>query len=722
MPETITIRVDGMTCAACQSHVRQALEQTPGVAKAAVNLMANEATIIFDPAAVEIRALVEAIRDSGYDADLPSVNDSTEDALLEQTQRDDAQIAAARDLMRKAIVSLALGAIAMWLSMQFMHDAWSHWLLLAMTSFVILWAGRRIFTAAWKVTLHRTSDMNTLVALGTGAAFLYSAAVTVAPGFFAARGISHEVYYEASILILAFVLLGRALEERAKRHTTEALRKLISLQAPTARVSRDGIELDIPVKNLRSGDIVIVRPGERLPVDGEVIDGTSYVDESMLTGEPAPVQKSAGSSVTGGTLNTTGSFRLRATTLGAASTLARIVAMMKEAQASRAPIERIADRISAVFVPSVLVLAALTAIGWALTGHSATQAAVSAVAVLIIACPCAMGLAVPTAVMVATGRAAELGLLIKGGEALEKLHSVNTVVLDKTGTVTEGHPRVTNANIDDTALRLAAAAESRSEHPLSRAVVDYAKSRNLAIPDATQFEALTGRGVVAQAEGHMILVGNRALLAERGIAINLDEGSAPIIVAVDGAFAGTLEVTDPLRPTSTQAIATLKSLGIEVVMLTGDQAANAKTVAHEAGIASTNVVSGVLPDGKLAEIRRLQGIGKVVAMVGDGINDGPALAQADVGIAMGSGADVAIEAGDVTLLRADLNGVAQAIRISQAAWKIVQQNLFWALAYNVVAIPAAALGYLSPIIASAAMAASSVSVIANSLRLKRLRL
>ena len=714
MTETVSIQVGGMTCAACQVHVQKALEQTPGVTRAGVSLMAGEATVVFDPQQVAPAALVEAIRETGYEADLPEPGS---DALAHQEAREGAQAAEARDLAVKAVTSLVLGAIAMGVSMQFMHSTLANWALLAMTLFVMLWAGRPIFTGAWTVTRHGSSDMNTLVALGTGAAFLFSAAVTIAPpDFLTAHGIPPDVYFEAAILILGFVVTGRALEARAKSHTTGALRRLIALQVPTARVLREGIEVEIGVAEVRHGDTVIVRPGEKLPVDGEVIEGASYVDESMLTGEPEPVAKSAGSTVAGGTLNTTGSFRYRATTLGSASVLARIVALMREAQASRAPIERVADKISAIFVPCVLGLAAITCAGWLLTGHSWTQGAVAAVAVLIIACPCAMGLAVPTAVMVATGQGAEMGLLIKGGEALEKLHRVSVVVLDKTGTVTEGRPRVTAAHIDDAALRLAAAAERSSEHPLARAVVEFTESRGLKVPDTSNFEAIVGRGVRAQVDGRVVLVGNDAFLAENGV-VTSKHG---LVVAVDAVFAGSIEVSDPIRASSQEAVAALKRMGIETVLLTGDREETAQQVARDAGIA--RVVAGVLPAGKVEEIRRLQSSGRTVAMVGDGINDGPALAQADVGFAMGSGTDVAREAGDVTLLRPDLRGVAQAISLSRAAWRVMRQNLFWALAYNVIAIPAAALGLLSPIIASAAMAASSVSVVGNSLRLKRTRL
>ena len=489
MTETLHINVGGMSCAACQSHVQHALEELPGVEKAAVSLMTNEATVVFDPATVATTALLDAIRETGYDAALPTPGQT---AFQEQEERERNELAEARGLSIKAAVSLLLGAIAMGISMLFMDDPRMNWLLLALTAFVMAWAGRDIFAGAFTALLHGSSGMDTLIALGSGAAVLYSTVVTIAPGFFIARGIAPHTYYEAAILIIGFVVTGRALEARAKHQTTGALRKLIGLQSPTARVFRDGVESELPVAEVRPGDLIVVRPGEKLPVDGVVEDGASFVDESMLTGEPAPVDKRAGATIAGGTMNTTGSFRYRATTLGESSVLARIVSLMRDAQASRAPIERLADRISRVFVPTVCALAALTFAGWlingwALTGHGVTQAAVAAVAVLIIACPCAMGLAVPTAVMVATGRGAGMGLLIKGGETLEKLRRVDTIVLDKTGTVTEGKPRVIDAQVVDEVLRWAAAAELRSEHPLARAIVDYARSRGLSLPEAQDF-------------------------------------------------------------------------------------------------------------------------------------------------------------------------------------------------------------------------------------------
>ncbi|HEY2845902.1 MAG TPA: copper-translocating P-type ATPase, partial [Bryobacteraceae bacterium] len=674
----------------------------------------------------------EAIRETGYGAELPVAGRT---AFEEQEEREHGQAREARDLGVKAVVSLALGGIAMFLSMHFLsmggmrasipqeNGSLIRYILLAITVFVMAWAGRRIYSGAWTAARHGSADMNALVALGTGAAFLYSAAVTFAPDFFGSRGIAPDVYYEAAVLILAFVISGRALEARAKRQTTTALRKLIGLQSATARVIREGVEAEIPVAQVHRGDTVLVRPGEKLPVDGEIIDGSSYIDESMLTGEPVPVEKSPGTQVIGGTLNTTGSFRYRATTLGQAGVLARIVTLMREAQASRAPIEQLADRISGIFVPAVLALAAVTFAGWMIHGNASAgagnawiSAATASVAVLIIACPCAMGLAVPTAVMVATGRGAQLGLLIKGGEALEKLRRVDTVVLDKTGTVTEGRPRVTEAHIDDESLRLAAAVERRSEHPLARAVVEFAESRSLRMPEVAGFRAVAGRGVAALAEGHDVLAGNPAFLEEAGVAS--EDGG--LLVAIDGHFAGSLTVADPIRAAARAAIGELQRLGLDLVLLTGDRRETAEAIAHEAGIG--RVVAGVLPDGKVAEIRRLQSEGHVVAMVGDGINDAPALAQADVGLAMGSGTDIAMAAGDVTLLRADLAGVAHAIALSRATWKIMRQNLGWAFGYNIIAIPAAALGFLNPVIASAAMALSSISVVTNSLRLKRVRL
>lgn len=718
MNKSVTINVDGMVCAACQSHVQRALDQTPGVSTAAVNLMTGQAVVTFNPDSLAEDKLLTAIRDTGYEAEFPRAGLTV---IEEQEALERAQLQEARDLGRKALVSFILGLILMFAPMLpgvTMSSPAFRYFSMAATIFVMVWCGGGIYGAAWKVARHGSADMNVLVALGTGAAAVYSVAVSLFPHLFMhgrVNGVPGDVYYEAVLFILSFVLGGRALEARAKRQTTGALRKLIHLRPATAHVIREELELDLAVERIRTGDIVVVRPGEKIPVDGRIFSGSSFVDESMLTGEPVPVSKNPGDLAIGGTINTTGSFQYHATEVGERSVLSRIVTLMRQAQGSRAPVERLADRISQIFVPTVLGLAILTFAGWIVTGGGSFHAAAAAVAVLIIACPCAMGLAVPTAVMVATGRGAQLGILIKGGAPLEKLHKVNTVVLDKTGTLTEGRPRVTETNLLDEVLRLAAAAESRSEHPLGRALVEYARSKGFEIPGPREFQSTTGRGIFAEVDGKHVLAGNRAFLQENGVSVPADtEG---ILVAVGGHYEGYVLVADPLRSSSAPAVAGLKGLGIDIILLTGDQRSTAEKIAKECGI--EHVVAEVLPEGKAAEIGRLKTKGGVVAMVGDGINDAPALAQADVGIAMGTGTDIAMEASDVTLLRSDVAAIPQAIALSRATWKVMQQNLGWALIYNVLAIPAAAFGFLNPVIASAAMALSSISVVTNSLRLKR---
>jgi Cu+-exporting ATPase len=740
-PARVTIPVGGMTCAACQASVQRALSKEPGVLDASVNLMTESAAVTFDPEVTTPSALVGAIRRTGYDAELPS---PAHDTFAEQEARERDQAREYETLRRKAIVSGIIGVVAMLASMPMMgggaHPGVLSWALLAVTVFVMAWAGRHFYVRGWRGLRRRSPDMNTLIAIGTGAAFVYSATATIAPGLFLRHGLTPDVYYEAVIIIIALILTGNTLEARAKRNTSSALRALASLQPKTARLERGAGDVDVPVEQVRRGDVVLVRPGERIPVDGELIAGESAVDESMITGEWMTVSKRVGDRVTGGTINRSGAFRYRATTLGADSVLARIVRVMRDAQASRAPVQALADRISAIFVPSVLAIAVVTFAAWMLVGGEASlaHALAASVSVLIIACPCAMGLAVPTAVMVATGRGAQMGVLIKGGEALQRAGEVTLVALDKTGTVTEGRPTVTDMipvgadrNAEDV-LRLAATVETVSEHPLAEAIVRHATERGLALARPEAFEARPGRGVRATIEGRPVAIGNEAFMRELGVDVAplataltrvAEAAKTPVLIAIDGGLAGLIAIADPLRPTAVETVRALRSRGLEVALITGDHERTAQAIARQTGI--DHVVAGVSPEGKVVEIERLRAKGHVVAMVGDGINDAPALASADVGIAIGTGTDIALEAADVALMRGDPQGVVDAIDLSRRTMRTMRQNLFWAFVYNVIGIPIAAgvlypaFGILlNPIVASAAMAFSSVSVVTNSLRLR----
>jgi Cu+-exporting ATPase len=763
----VTFPVTGMTCAACQSAVERALTRTDGVAGASVNLMLHAATVTYDPARVDVPRMLAAVRDVGYEAEPPRT-DELLGAPSVRAAGDDGD----SGLWLKAGVSLAAGVGAMVLGMPLMAPGehaghlvsadpfmrWTAttlgpwlesalpalyrlpraavaWTLLVTTAAVMAWAGRDFFVRAWRNLRHGATDMNTLVAVGTGAAFVYSVAATVWPERFIAAGVAPDVYFEAALFIIALVLMGRALEARAKRQTTRALTRLVALQPPVARVRLgDGREEDRPVATLASGDVVVVRPGERLPVDGVVLEGGSAVDEAMLTGEPMPVAKGPDARVVGGTVNGTGTLVVRTTAAGPSSTLAQIVRMMQDAQATRAPIQHLADRIAAIFVPAVIGLAALTVVIWAVVGGdgSLVRAFANGVAVLIIACPCAMGLAVPTAVMVATGRGAEAGLLVKGGEALQRAAEVTAVVFDKTGTLTIGRPVVTALRpapgIDAAdLLRWAASVESHSEHPLAAAIVGEARARGLAVSAPLGFKADPGMGAAAHVDGADIRVGRPEYVGGALSASRAETAGTEVTVARDGVVVGVIVLDDALRPESVEALERIRALGLTAVLLTGDQPPAARRIAAALGI--DRVVAGVLPAGKRDEIERLRRSGEVVAMVGDGINDAPALAQADVGVALASGTDVAVEAADIALLRNDIRGAARAVVLARATMRTMRQNLFWAFAYNVIGIPVAAgLLYpafgllLSPVLASAAMAVSSVSVVANSLRLRSLRL
>jgi Cu+-exporting ATPase len=771
----VTLPVEGMTCAACQANVQRAITRVPGVSRAAVNLMTHDATVIFDPSFTSASAIVDAVNATGYQARLP---DPAADAVAEDEAQEKAHAAEYADLLRKAGVSLVLGALAMVVSMPLMGGAghathsgdplirWSMRVIdpplrgllpalytidpdalrsgLLVTTLVVMgWAGRRFYTRAWKACRHRTADMNTLTAVGTGSAFAYSVVATVASDALATAGAAPDVYYEAVILILALLLLGNALEARAKRQTTRALRDLVRLQPATARVRRDGAEEEVAVGRVRPGDVVLVRPGERFPVDGVIMSGEGAVDESMLTGESLPVDKRVGDRVIGATVNRMGAFDVQATSVGQASVLAQIVRLMREAQASQAPTQRLADRISAVFVPTVMGIAAVTFIVWLIVPAtpSLVSAVTAAVSVLIIACPCAMGLAVPTAVMVASGRGAAAGVLIKGGEPLERLATVDTVVLDKTGTLTEGHPRVVDwAVVPDAdrqeVLAQVSSIEQRSEHPLASAVATFANEQGASPHPVSGFEAVSGKGARGAVEGVPVRVGSLSFIGEVAtvpqdleatIATWTSNGRTPVVAAIGVRAAAAFALQDGLRSNASAVVGELRRAGARVVMLTGDRRPTAEALGRAAGI--DEVVAEVLPDGKVAAIRTLQQQHRTVAMVGDGLNDAPALAQADVGIALAGGTDIAAQAADVTLMRNDLSGVPLALRLAKRTMRTMRQNLFWAFIYNVVGIPVAAGALypatgllLSPVLASAAMAFSSVSVVTNSLRLRRVRL
>ena len=768
---TATVPVSGMTCAACSARVQRALERVPGVSTANVNLMTGSATVEFDTETVAPEQLVEAIRATGYGAELPKADESLEEVLQD---RDEAHAGELRVLRRKVVVSLIAAVLTMVFSMVLASvapgsmsdplmrlmmpavdrllqaapwmqnvsaDTWRY-LLLGLTIPVVGWAGRHFYTRARSAFRHRGADMNTLIAVGTGAAFLFSLAVTLFDDWLAAHGIEPQVYYEAVTWIIALVLLGNLLESRAKGRTSGALRRLISLRPTTARVLRAGREEEVPLSELREGDEVVVRPGETVPADGVILQGSSYIDESMLTGEPVPVSRGAGDRVIGATLNRNGAFHLSVTRVGQDTVLSQIIRLVQQAQGSKAPIQRLADRISAVFVPVVLAVALATFVVWFNFGPEPAHlhGLVAAVTVLIIACPCAMGLAVPTAVMVSTGRGAELGVLIKKGEALERTGRLDVLALDKTGTVTEGRPAVESVTLvpgseldANTLLQLVASVERLSEHPVAESIVGEAERRGIAGRQVLDFQSLAGKGVAGAVEGRRVAAGNAVLMAEIGVdTAPLQEesiersrkGQTTVFVAVDGRLTGLIAVADPIRATSGEAISRLSRLGLDVVLLTGDDYRTATAVARSAGI--ERVVAEVLPDEKLRVVRRIQEEGKKVALVGDGLNDAPALAQADIGIAMGTGVDVAVEAADIVLMRSDLLGVVDAIRLSRRTMRIIRQNLFWAFVYNVIGIPIAAgvlyprFGLLlTPAIAAAAMAASSVSVVTNSLRLRR---
>ena len=762
--ERANLSIGGMTCAACVGHVENALKEVDGVVSVNVNLATEKAAVEYVPGVASFQSFRDAVDDVGYVVEGMAGDEYGEKDELERLAR----VKEIRTLRNKLTFAATLAAIIFlgsfdgfpWVS-NLMDRTYYPFLLWALATPVLFWAGWAFYTSGFSALKHRAANMHTLIALGTGVAYTYSVAIvfirTLSPETLSVRGVESSVYFDTSAIIISLILLGRFLEARSKVRTSEAIRRLMGLRPNTARVVRDGQEEDLPVDMVLPGDVIVVRPGEKIPVDGEVVQGHSSIDESMLTGESMPVEKADGSLVYGATINKAGLFRFRATRVGKDTLLSQIIALVEEAQGSRAPIQRLADVVSAYFVPSVLGIAGAAFLFWLLLGPepSLTYALLVMVAVLIIACPCALGLATPTAIMVGTGKGAERGVLIRSAEALEIAHKTKVVVLDKTGTLTTGQPSVANiiaiSGSEDELLKLAASAERGSEHPLGEAIVRAAQERGIALYDVRDFEAIPGQGIQAGINGNTVALGNAALMETKGLHLDgLDaravemsnQGKTLMFVASDGVVIGAIAVADVLKQEAPEVVSRLHDMGMEVIMLTGDSQRTAEAVASR--LAVDRVIAQVLPQNKVDVVKELQRQGNVVAMVGDGINDAPALTQADVGIAMGTGTDVAMESADITLMRGDLKGVLTAFHLSRSTIRTIRQNLFWAFFYNMALIPVAAgvlyplfdslggvpsgldfffgdLGFLNPVLAALAMAFSSVTVVSNSLRLGRLK-
>ena len=747
--EKLTLPVEGMTCASCVARVEKTLKKIDGVEIANVNLATEAVALSFDSTKTSLDVLAKAVESSGYQLVLPQ---KPSECILVQTMRpsegsvENHQEKSYRQLKHEFLFSLILAIPIMLINMLSM-TAWfmSHIplsmdevnkLLLILTTPVMIVSGKRFFWPAWKLAQHFAADMNTLVSFGTGAAYLYSATVVLFPQWFPAGTNLNDVYFDSAAVIITLILMGRMLEARAKHKASDSIKLLLGLQPKAARIIKDNTEFEIPIAYVAVGDVLIMRPGERIPVDGVILKGNSSVDESMVSGESIPVEKTIGDKVIGGTINRNGSFEFRAAAVGSDTVVAHIAKLVEEAQGSKAPIQHLADKIASIFVPVVIVIA-LAAFGvWYLVISVGFAAALmNAIAVLVIACPCALGLATPTAIMVGTGRGASLGVLIKNAESLERAHKIDTIVFDKTGTITSGTPSVTdiqgfNGADEQTVLRIAASLENKSEHPLGTAIVQEAKKRSLVLDETDSFQSQTGFGVEASVNGRKVIVGSEKMMRDASINFTpasedaiirfSEQGKTPILVAADGKLIGIIAVADTLRPDSNKTVAELKEMGFDLVLLTGDNSRTAHAIAAQAGI--SRVFAEVLPQEKAAKIQELQSQGKIVAMVGDGMNDAPSLAQADVGIAVGSGTDIAMETADITLMKSDLKGVLRAIRLSRQTMRTIKQNLFWAFVYNSIGIPLAALGMLNPMFAAGAMALSSVSVVTNSLRLRRVRL
>ncbi|MCL5962457.1 MAG: heavy metal translocating P-type ATPase [Chloroflexi bacterium] len=757
-PSKTSFGLTGMTCASCAARIERALRKVDGVTVANVNFAAEKASVEFDSSKVSMATLRRAVEDAGYGVVETPTPAAAEAVRIRPVDVEELHRREIQTLRNKTIFALALGVIIFLGS----FPEWFPWvpsflnnryLLWALASPVQFWAGWQFYKGAWASLKHASANMNTLIAVGTSAAYFYSVAAILLPGAFSAAGRMSDIYFDTAAIIIGLILLGRFLEARAKGQTSAAIKNLIGMQAKTARVIRNESEVDIPVEEVLIGDVIVVRPGEKIPVDGVIREGRSAVDESMITGESIPVEKDPGDEVIGATINKTGSFRFEATKVGKDTVLAQIIRLVEEAQGSKAPIQRLADVISGYFVPGVIAIATVTFLVWYFLGPAPafTFALLNFVAVMIIACPCALGLATPTAIMVGTGKGAENGVLIRSAEALETAHRISAIVLDKTGTLTIGQPKVTDVVLvqemdENRLLSLAAAAERDSEHPLGQAIVDRAKEKGFAMLEVTDFRAIPGHGIEARVDGLLLALGNLRLIKDLGLELNgleetaaklSSEGKTSMFVAIDGRVVGIIAVADTLKPNSAEAVRELHRLGLEVYMLTGDNSRTAEAIAKQVGI--DMVLAEVLPEQKADKVKELQQRDKVVAMVGDGINDAPALAQANVGIAIGTGTDVAMEASDITLISGDLKGVVTAISLSKKTMQIIKQNLFWAFFYNTILIPVAAgilypffgggvpealrpflgdYGFLNPMLAAAAMATSSVTVVSNSLRLR----
>ncbi|MGG0938674.1 heavy metal translocating P-type ATPase [Brevibacillus centrosporus] len=731
--EVVDFQLEGMTCAACANRIEKGLNKIPGVTNATVNFAMETAHVEYSPSEVSISDMQKKVQQLGYKAILKTENEGGKDHREKEVQNQK------RKLLLSAILSFPL----LWSMVgHFSFTSWIYmpeifmnpWLQLILATPVQFYVGRQFYVGAYKALRNGSANMDVLVSLGTSAAYFYSLYLTIA--WFIGDGGAHHgpsLYYETSAVLITLVIMGKLFESLAKGRSSEAIKSLMGLQAKTALVVRDGQELSIPVDEVITGDIVLVRPGDKVPVDGEVVEGTSTVDESMLTGESIPVEKKIGDAVIGATINKNGMLKIKATKVGKETALAQIIKVVEEAQGSKAPIQRVADVISGIFVPIVVGVAVVAFLVWYffVTPGDFAEALEKAIAILVIACPCALGLATPTSIMAGSGRAAELGILFKGGEHLEQTHKIGAIILDKTGTVTKGKPELTDIVTDgDEAnfLRLVGGAEKNSEHPLAEAIVAGIQEKGISLPRTESFEAMPGFGIKAVVEGKELLIGTRRLMekfevdakpAYERMSLLEEDGKTAMLVAIDKRYAGMVAVADTIKETSKDAVSRLKEMGIQVIMITGDNERTAKAIAAQVGI--DHVLAEVLPEGKAEEVKKLQAQGKKVAMVGDGINDAPALATADIGMAIGTGTDVAMEAADVTLMRGDLSSIPDAIFMSRKTMSNIKQNLFWALGYNTLGIPIAAIGLLAPWVAGAAMALSSVSVVLNALRLQRVK-